>query len=126
MTIISTTVESLRKNVVDLIVNKSPKCSSWVQSQNNRMISVHFKGKPFNITVIQVYDPTRNTEEAEVEQFHEDLEDLLELIPKKMSSSLCVCVCVCVAYLRLTLCNPIDCNQPSPHVHGILQPRVLE
>ena len=83
MTIISTTVESLRRNVVDLIVNKSPKCSSCVQSQNNRMISVHFKGKPFNITVIQVYDPTRNTEEAEVERFHEDLEDLLELILKK-------------------------------------------
>ena len=47
------------------------------------MISIYFQGKPFNITVIQVYDPTRNTEEAEVERFHEDLEDLLELILKK-------------------------------------------
>ena len=47
------------------------------------MISVHFQGKPFNITVIQVYAPTSNTEEAEVEQFHEDLQDLLELTPKK-------------------------------------------
>ena len=47
------------------------------------MISVHFQGKPFNITVIQVYAPTRNTEEAEVEQFYEDLQDLLELTPKK-------------------------------------------
>ena len=47
------------------------------------MISVHFQGKPFNITVIQVYAPTRNTEEAEVERFHEDLQDLLELTPKK-------------------------------------------
>ena len=47
------------------------------------MISVHFQGKPFNITVIQVCAPTSNTEEAEVEQFYEDLQDLLELTPKK-------------------------------------------
>ena len=47
------------------------------------MISVHFQGKPFNITVIQVYAPTSNTEETEVEQFYEDLQDLLELTPKK-------------------------------------------
>ena len=47
------------------------------------MISVHFQGKPFNITVIQVYAPTRNAEEAEVEWFYEDLKDLLELTPKK-------------------------------------------
>ena len=47
------------------------------------MISVHFQGKPLNITVIQVYAPTSNGEEAEVEQFYEDLQDLLELIPKK-------------------------------------------
>ena len=47
------------------------------------MISVRFQGKPFNITVIQVYAPTNNTEEAEVEQFYEDLQDLLELTPKK-------------------------------------------
>ena len=47
------------------------------------MISVHFQGKPFNIIVIQVYAQTSNTEEAEVEQFYEDLRDLLELIPKK-------------------------------------------
>ena len=47
------------------------------------MISVHFQGKPFNITVIQVYDPTNNAEEAEVEQFYEDLQDLLELTPPK-------------------------------------------
>ena len=51
--------------------------------KNNRMISVHFQGKPFNITVIQVYAPTTNAEEAEVEQFYEDLQDLLELTPKK-------------------------------------------
>ena len=53
-----------------------------MQSQNNRMISVHFQGKPFNITVIQVYAPTSNTE-AEVEQFCEDLQDVLELTPPK-------------------------------------------
>ena len=47
------------------------------------MISVRFKGRPFNITVIQAYDPTRYTEEAEVERFYEDLQDLLELTPKK-------------------------------------------
>ena len=49
----------------------------------NRMISVRLKGKPFNITVIQVYAPTNNAEEAEVERFYEDLQDLLELTPKK-------------------------------------------
>ena len=47
------------------------------------MISVHFQGKPFNITVIQIYAPTSNAEEADVEQFYEDLQDLLELAPKK-------------------------------------------
>ena len=50
--------------------------------KNNRMISVRFQGKPFNITVIQVYAPTSNAEEAEVEPFYEDLQDLLELTPK--------------------------------------------
>ena len=52
------------------------------------MISVPFQGKQFNITVIQVYAPTSNTEQAEVEHFYEDLQDLLELTPKKMSFSL--------------------------------------
>ena len=51
--------------------------------KNYRMISVHLQGKPFNITVIQVNAPTSNTEEAEVEWFYEDLQDLLELTPKK-------------------------------------------
>ena len=54
-----------------------------MQSQNDRMISVHFQGKPFNITVIQAYAPTSNAEEAEVEQFYEDLQDLLDLTPQK-------------------------------------------
>ena len=51
--------------------------------KKDRMISVRFQGKPFNITVFQVYAPTSNAEEAEVEQFYEDLQDLLELTPQK-------------------------------------------
>ena len=54
--------------------------------KNDRMISVHFQGKPFTITVIQAYAPTSNTEEAEDEQFYEDLQDLLELTPPKKTS----------------------------------------
>ena len=56
--------------------------------KNDRMISVRFQGKPFDITVIQVYAPTSNADEAEVEWFNEDLQDLLEKHPKKMSFSL--------------------------------------
>ena len=56
--------------------------------KNDRMISVYFQGKPFNITVIQAYAPTSNAEEAKVEWFYEDPQDLLELTPQKMSFSL--------------------------------------
>ena len=56
--------------------------------KNDRMISVRFQGKPFNTTVIQAYAPTSNTEEAEVEWFYKDLQDLLELTPKKMAFAL--------------------------------------
>ena len=81
--------ESLRRNGVGVIVNKSIQNATLVCSlKNDRMISVHFQGKPFNISVIQVYAPTSNTEEAELEQFYEDLQDLLQIIPKKMSFSL--------------------------------------
>ena len=71
--------ESLRGNGVALIVNKTVRnavvgCSL----KNDRMISVHFQSKPFNITVIQVYAPTSNAEEAEVEWFHEDLQVFLD------------------------------------------------
>ena len=66
--------ESLRRNGVAIIVNKSPKCSMWVDPQNDRMISIHVQGKPFSITVIQVYAPTSNAEEAEVEWFCEYLQ----------------------------------------------------
>ena len=61
-------------------VHGAAKSWTWL---SDRMISVHFQGKPFNITVIQVYAPTSNAEEAEVERFYEDLQDLLELTTKK-------------------------------------------
>ena len=81
--------ESLRRNGVAIIVNKRVQNAVLGCSlKNDRMISVYFQGKPFNIIVIQVYALTSNTEEAEVEQFNEDLQDLLELSPKKMSFSL--------------------------------------
>ena len=54
-----------------------------MQSQNDRMNFIHYQGKPFNITVIQVYSLTSNTEEAEAERFFEDVQDLLELTPEK-------------------------------------------
>ena len=75
--------ESLRRNGVAIRVNKSLKCGTWCNLRNDRMISVCFQGKPFNITVIQVCAPKSNAEEAEVEWFYVDLQDLLELIPKK-------------------------------------------
>ena len=76
--------ESLRRNEIAVMVNKRVQNSVFGCSlKNDRMISVHFQGKPFNITVIQVYAPTSNTEKAEVERFYEDLQDLLELTPKK-------------------------------------------
>ena len=76
--------ESLRRNGVAIMVNKRVRNAVLgCNLKNDRMISVHFQGKPFNITVIQVYAPTSNAEEAEVEQFYEDLQDHLELIPKK-------------------------------------------
>ena len=75
--------ESLRRNGVALIVNKRVlNVVLGCSLKNDRMISVHFQGKPFNITVIQVYAPTSNAEEVEVEWFYEDLQDLLELISK--------------------------------------------
>ena len=76
--------ESLRRNGVAIMVNKRVRNAVLgCNLKNDRMISAHFQGKPFNITVIQVYAPTSNTEEAEVERFYEDLQDLLELTPKK-------------------------------------------
>ena len=80
--------ESLRRNGVALIVNKRiQNAVLGCNLKDDRMISVRFQGKPFSITVIQVYAPTSNAEEAEVEWFYEDLRDLLELTPKKMDFS---------------------------------------
>ena len=76
--------ESLRRNGVAIIVNNRVQNAVLrCNLKNNRMISVHFQGKPFSITVIQVYALTSNTEEAEVELFYEDLQDLLETTHKK-------------------------------------------
>jgi len=81
--------ESLRRNGVAIIVNKRvQKAVLGCNLKKGRMISASFQGKPFNITVIQVYAPTSNAEEAEVERFYEDLQDRVELTPQKMSFSL--------------------------------------
>ena len=80
--------ESLKRNGVAITVNKRVQNTVLgCNLKNDRMISVHFQGKPSNISVIQVYAKTNNAEEAEVEQFCEDLQDLIELTPKKMSFS---------------------------------------
>ena len=81
--------ESFRRSEVAITVNKR----IWnailgVNLRNDRMTSVHFQGKPFNMMVIQVYSLTSNAEDAEVKRSYEDLEGLLELTPKKMSFSL--------------------------------------
>ena len=77
--------ESLRRNGVALIVNKRVENAVLIgcNLKNDRMISICFQGKPFSITVIQVYGPIANAEEAEAEWFYEDLQYLLELTPKK-------------------------------------------
>ena len=76
--------ESLRRNGVAIMVNKRVRNAVLrCNLKNDRMISVRLQGKPFNITVIQVYAPPSNAEEAEVERFYEDLQDLLELTPQK-------------------------------------------
>ena len=76
--------DSLRRNRVAVMVNKRVQNAALGCSfKNDRMISVRFQGKPFNTTVIQAYAPTSNTEEADVEWFYEDLQDLLELTLQK-------------------------------------------
>ena len=77
--------ECLRRNGVAIIVNKRVQNAVLgCNLKNDRMISVHFQGKQFNITVIQVYALTSNAEETEVEWFYEDPQDLLEVAPKKI------------------------------------------
>ena len=81
--------ESLRRNGVAITVNKRVRNAVLgCNLKNDRMISVHFQGKLFNIMVIQVYALTSDAKESEVERFYEDPQDLLELTPKKMSFSL--------------------------------------
>ena len=81
--------ESLRRNGVAIMVNKRVhNAVLGCNLKNDRMVSVCFQGKPFSITVTQVYALTSNAEEVEVEWFYEDLKDFLELTPKKMSFSL--------------------------------------
>ena len=76
--------ESLRRNGVAIMVNKRVQTAVLgCNLRNDRMISVRLQGKPFNIMVIQVYAPTSNAEDTKVERFYEDLQDLLELTPKK-------------------------------------------
>ena len=76
--------EPLRRNGVAIIVNKRVRNAVFgCNLINNRMIAVRLQGKPFSITVIQVYAPTNNAEEADVEWFYKDLQDLLELTPPK-------------------------------------------
>ena len=79
---------SLRRNEVTLMVNKRVQNAVLgCNLKNDRMILVPFQGKPFNITIIQVFVPTTDAEEAEVDQFYEDLQNLLELTPKMKSFS---------------------------------------
>ena len=79
--------ESIRRNGVPIMVNKRIRnVVLGCNLENHRMISVCFQGKPFSIAVTQVYAPTSNAEEAEVELFYEDIQDLLDLIPKKKMS----------------------------------------
>ena len=76
--------ESLRRNGVAIMVNKRVQNAILGRNlKNDRMISLRFQGKPFNITVIQVYALTINAEEAEIEWFYSDVQDLLEITPKK-------------------------------------------
>ena len=81
--------ESLRRKGIAIMVNKRVRNAVLgCNLKNDRMISVRLQGKPLNIAVIQVYASTSNTEKTEVEWFYEDLQDLLELTPPKMSFSL--------------------------------------
>ena len=77
--------ESCGRNGVALTVKKSPKYNTWVQSQKQQNYLCSFQSKSFSITVIQLYAPTNNAEEAELERFYEDLQNIIELTPKKDS-----------------------------------------
>ena len=113
--------ESLRRNGVALIVNKRVLNAVFgCNLKNDRMISVRFQGKLFNITVIQVYAPTSNAEEHE-EWFCEDLQELLELT---LNMYVCVCVCVCVYVLFFI--EDWDTKLRSQEILGIKASLALE
>ena len=119
--------KSLRKNGVAIIVNKRfQNIVLGCTLKNDRMISVCFQGKPFNITVIQVYALTSNSEEAEVEQFFEDLQDLLELTPQKDILFIIGAAAAKSLQSCPTLCDPIDGSPPGSPIPEILQARTLE
>ena len=115
MTIIPTTAgRSLRRNGVAIMVNKRVQNAVLrINLKNDRMISVRFRGKPFNTTVIQVYAPTSNAEEAEVKWFYEDLQDLLELTPPKDVLFIIEEREREFAQLCPTLCDPVACSLPG-------------
>ena len=118
--------ESLRRNGVAIMVNKRVRYPVLgCNLTNDRMISVCLQGKPFNITVIQVYDLISNTEEAEVEQFYEDL---LELTPQKDVLFIIGVAAAAAKSLQScpTLCDPIDGSPPGSTIPSILQARTLE
>jgi len=121
--------ESLERNGVAIIVNKRVQNAVLgCNLKNNGMIFIHFQGKPFNITVIQVYALTGNAKEAEVEQFYEDLQDFLELTPKKDVLFIIGAAAAAAKLLHLcpTLCDLRDGSPPGSPVPGILQARTLE
>ena len=121
--------ESLERNGVAIIVNKRVQNAVLgCNLKNNGMIFIHFQGKPFNITVIQVYALTGNAEEAEVEQFYEDLQDLLELTPKKDGLFIIGAAATAAKLLHScpTLCDLRDGSPPGSPVPGILQARTPE
>ena len=98
-----------------------------MQSQKWKNDLCLFPGKPFNITVIQVYTSTINTEEAEAEQLYEDLQDLLELTPKKDILFIIGASAAAKSFQSCpTLCDPIDGSPPGSPIPGILQARTLE
>ena len=106
--------ESLRRNGIAIIVNKRVRNAVLGCSlKNDRMISVRFQDKPFNIMVIQVYVQTSNAEEAEVERFYEDLKDLLELTPPKDV----LFIISSVAQLWPTPRNPMNRSTPGLPLH---------
>ena len=121
--------ESLRRNGVAIMANKRVQNAVLgCNLKKDRMISVHFQGKPFNITVIQIYSVTSNSEEAEVELFYEDLQDLLELTPKKdvffIIRSDQISRSVVSDYLRPPESQHArpPCPSPTPGVHSDSRP----